>query len=107
MKLTPKKRAKIYLNCAQDIIKSKDYKIWNIWSCYRLNNYYKMKWGGDCINEVGKIFPEYGEILKGCKENKAIAFSMDQNRSISYKEANDNRIIALLFAYYIALDAKE
>lgn len=107
MKLTPKKRAKIYLNCAQDIIKSRDYKGRNVWSCYKLNTYCKMRWNGDDFTEVSKIFPEYGEILKGCKENKAIAFSMDQNRSISYKEANDNRIIALLFAYYIALDAKE
>ena len=66
-----------------------------------------MKWGGDCINEVGKIFPEYGNILEGCKKNKSIAFARFQNKSNSYKEANDNRIIALLFAYYMALDAKE
>lgn len=97
-KLTPKKRAEIYLKASKKIANSKYFSKHELWSCCEIA---KAAFG-EYISfyKTMESFPEYKIII----DNLIIAFSDDKN---DFKKANSERVIALLFAYQMALDAKE
>ena len=93
-KLTPKQRAKIYLKASEEIDKNK----YN-YSCEALQKIGKIKRRDYSYSEMlQNFFPEF-YLFKPSEDIESWRLWFDNK--------NTERIIALLFAYQMALDAKE
>lgn len=91
-KLTPKKRAKIYLEVAKKI------KMHNV--CYLLGDLIKYPYSYLRADEFSELFPEFYMFSPGHNEDW-------WNEEYSLEGWKKPRIIALLLSYQMALDAKE
>lgn len=99
-KLTPKQRAKIYLEAAEYFSEISGKNDWN------LNNYYGfcdyLQWYKKTyLSSID--FPEYFLFKPKVKSMRNYWFETHKNNKI----IQEDRITALLFAYQMALDATE
>ena len=98
-KLTPKERAKIYLEAAKYFSKI-DGKDWR-------NNFRSDGFCDFIKNRYRLLCYNFLEYMLFKPSNKEIFMYWFDVRDRNYKYEQSDRIIALLFAYQMALDAKE